>query len=83
MSALKQAYDGRVLPLTDGEKAGFPANCISVPRHDVLFSQTSLDALRPSAVARLQSWGLRRHGGAVDEHEKAGGSLRCLLAEGF
>ena len=83
VSALEQAYDGRVLHLTDAEKAGFAANCISVTRHDVLFSQTSLDALRPSAVARLESWGLRCHGVAVDEYEKAGGSLRCLIAEVF
>ena len=40
-------------------------------------------ALRPSSVQALESWGFRVHEVDVDELEKGGGSLRCLIAEIF
>jgi hypothetical protein len=46
-------------------------------------SRTAADALRPKNRALLDAWGFRLHAAALDEIEKAGGSLRCMVAEIF
>lgn len=82
--AIAAAYPERTLILTDEEKEAFAGNCIAVTEEDVLFSETSLKSLRPSSVDTLElDGGFRVHGVAVDEIEKAGGSLRCMIAEVF
>lgn len=82
-AAIARAYEGRALVLDDAEKAAFAANCIAVTEADVLLSATAHRALRPAARAALADWGFRLHPVEVDEFEKAGGSLRCLVAEVF
>ncbi len=81
--AIARVYDGRTLVLTDEEKQHFAGNCLAVNENDVLFSATARQALRPSSVEALESWGFRLHDVEVDELEKGGGSLRCLIAEVF
>lgn len=81
--AIAEAFDGRALFLTDEEKAGFAGNCIAVTPGDVFMSQRGLDALRDESRDRLESWGFTLHGVQIDELEKAGGSLRCCIAEIF
>jgi N-dimethylarginine dimethylaminohydrolase len=81
--AIDRVHDGRTLVLTDEEKQHFAANCLAVTENDVLFSATARRALRPSSVEALESWGFRLHDVEVDELEKGGGSLRCLIAEVF
>ena len=44
---------------------------------------TALDVLRSDTRDSLESMDFRLHGVQVDEFEKAGGSLRCLIAEVF
>jgi N-dimethylarginine dimethylaminohydrolase len=44
-------------------------------------SQTALEGLSPLNQHKLADIGFRIHGVELDELEKAGGSLRCLIAE--
>lgn len=81
--AIAAAYPGRTLALDAAEKAAFAGNCLAVTDRDVMLSQTALAALRPGSRAALESWGFRLHSVDVDEFEKAGGSLRCMIAEVF
>ena len=46
-------------------------------------SQTGFDALRVSSRKALEDWGFEIHSTPLDEIEKAGGSLRCMVAEIF
>ena len=81
--AIAKTYSGCTLLLSDEEKAAFAGNSIAVTERDVLFSETSRGALRPTSVRALEGAGWRIHVVQVDEMEKAGGSLRCLIAEVF
>jgi hypothetical protein len=81
--ALAALYQGRVLFLDQAEKDAFAGNCIALTNHDLFMSQTAADALRPSSRGMLDSWGFRLHSAPLDEIEKAGGSLRCMVAEIF
>ncbi|GIW72055.1 MAG: amidinotransferase [Planctomycetota bacterium] len=81
--AIARAYPERTLLLTDEEKAAFCGNCLAVTPADVMMSARAAAALRPEAHAALQAWGFRVHAVAIDELEKGGGSLRCLIAEVF
>lgn len=80
-AALGRVFAGRTLTLSDEEKAAFAANCIAATERDVLLSAGALRALRPRSREALEAWGFRLRGVEVDEFEKAGGSLRCLIAE--
>ncbi|PCC74384.1 hypothetical protein SAMN02745121_04483 [Nannocystis exedens] len=82
-AALARAYPGRTLELDDAEKQAFAANCIAVSEHDLLLSATAYRALRPASREALERWDFRLRPVEVDEFEKAGGSLRCLIAEIF
>ncbi len=79
--AIAHAYPGHVLEITNEEKEAFAGNCIAVNLEDLFMSQTAVDALAPEKLRQLESWGFRIHGVELDEVEKAGGSLRCCVAE--
>ena len=81
--AIEAAFPGRTLMLDKFEKDHFVGNCISLNNEDLFMSQVAADALRPENRARLESWGFRIHSVALDELEKAGGSLRCMVAKIF
>jgi hypothetical protein len=80
---LAAVYRDRVLLLDEAEKAAFAGNCIALGKHDVFMSQAAADALRSTSRALLESWGFRIRSCPLDEIEKAGGSLRCMVAEIF
>lgn len=82
-AAIARAYEGRALVLDDAEKAAFVANCIAVTERHVMMSATAARALRPASRAALERWGFEVVAVDVDEFEKAGGSLRCMIAELF
>lgn len=69
--------------LNETEKNAFAGNCIALTDQDLFMSQTGIDALRPSSRQTLESWGFVIHGTDLHEIEKAGGSLRCMVAEIF
>ncbi len=79
--AIAYAYPGHVLEITTEEKEAFAGNCIALNFKDLFMSQTAVNALAPEKVETLKSWGFEVHGIELDEIEKAGGSLRCCVAE--
>ena len=80
---LEALYEGQVMYLGLAEKNAFAANCIALTEHDLFMSQTAADALEPHNRALLDYWGFRLHTAELDEIEKAGGSLRCMVGEIF
>lgn len=82
-AAIARAYPGRTLVLSAEEQSAFAANCIALTESDLFMSRTAFDALRESSRHVLQDWGFTIHTTALDEIEKAGGSLRCMVAEIF
>lgn len=82
-AALARAYPGRTLELTAEEQVAFAANCIALTEKDLFMSRTAYDALRDSSRRSLEDWGFTIHSTELDEIEKAGGSLRCMVAEIF
>ncbi len=83
VEAIEAAFPGRTLLLDKNEKDHFVGNCISLNDRDLFMSQAAADALRSSSRSRLESWGFRIHSTKLDELEKAGGSLRCMVAKVF
>jgi hypothetical protein len=82
-AAIASAYPGRTLVLDSAEQHAFAANCIALTENDLFMSRTAFAALRESSRRSLQDWGFTIHVTALDEIEKAGGSLRCMVAEIF
>jgi len=82
-AAIEAAFPGRTLLLDKDEKDHFVGNCISLNDRDLFMSQVAADALRPESRSKLESWGFRIHSTELDELEKAGGSLRCMVAKIF
>jgi hypothetical protein len=79
--AISQVYPGKTLFLNREEKQAFCGNCIALTDGDLLMSQTALEGLSPLNQHKLADLGFRIHAVELDELEKAGGSLRCLIAE--
>ncbi len=79
--AIASLYGDRVLELTDAEKAAFAGNCIALSERDVWMSTAAAEALSPQHRADLAAWGFDLKSVPLDEIEKAGGSLRCCVAE--
>ncbi|MGA9572493.1 MAG: arginine deiminase-related protein [Lysobacterales bacterium] len=82
-AAIAKAFPGRTLVLNAEEQLAFAANCIALTENDLFMSRTAFDALRESSRETLEGWGFTIHSTALDEIEKAGGSLRCMVAEIF
>lgn len=82
-AAITAAFPDRVLELTVDEKAAFAGNCLAVNFTDLFMSRTAAAALSESKLEILRSWGFEIHAVELDEIEKAGGSLRCCIAEIF
>ena len=79
--AIAELYGERVLRLSDAEKSAFAGNCLALSDSEVWMSARAAAALRPESRAALASWGFRVRSVPLDEIEKAGGSLRCCVAE--
>ena len=83
VTAIEAAFPERTLLLDKEEKDHFVGNCISLNDTDIFMSQAAADHLRPTSRATLESWGFKIHSTPLDELEKAGGSLRCMVAKIF
>ena len=79
--AIAAVYGERTLYLSDEEKLGFVGNSIALSAGDVWMSRGAEAALRPASREALASWGFRVCSAPLEEIEKAGGSLRCCVAE--
>lgn len=82
-AAIAEVYGERVLRLSDAEKAAFAGNAIALDGDEVWMSARAEAALAPASRAALERWGFRIRSVPLDEIEKAGGSLRCCVAEVF
>ena len=83
LKSLRSIYQDGVLVLDRAEKESFAGNCIAATGKDLLFSQGAEDVLREESRTALENRGFRLHFLDVSEFEKAGGSVRCLVAEIF
>lgn len=70
-----------VVELTAAQKQAFAGNCIALRPDRVRISQAGADALAPAQRETLAAAGFALAPVALDEIEKAGGSLRCCVAE--
>lgn len=71
----------RSVRLSVAEKNAYAANCIVLGQRQLWLSCHAETALRPATIAAFERLGLKRHAVALDEFEKAGGSLRCMIGE--
>lgn len=81
--ALKSAYAGSVIELSAAEKNAFAGNCIALRDDSVWMSAAAADGLTAANRERFADMGWRIRDVELDEVEKAGGSLRCCVAELF
>jgi len=79
--AIARLYSPNVIELDRAEKIAFAANCIALDDTTVWMSEAAADGLRPASRAAFERCGFRIGTVALDEIEKAGGSLRCCVGE--
>lgn len=76
-------YAPNVVWLSDAEKAGFAGNCIALANDTVFMSARADNALSDRNRQILRDAGFTVRSVDLSEIEKAGGSLRCCVAEIF
>ncbi|MBB5209691.1 hypothetical protein HNQ52_003263 [Chiayiivirga flava] len=81
--AIAARYAPHVITLDRAEQQAFAGNCIALGPQTVWMSEAAADRLRPSTRWRFEDCGFRIRSVALDEIEKAGGSLRCCVGEIF
>lgn len=82
-AALARAYGGRAITLDPAQKQAFAGNAIALSSSRVWMSARAAAALTPPQRAALADWGFAIGSVELSEIEKAGGSLRCCVAEVF
>jgi hypothetical protein len=80
-AAIARAYAGATVQLDAAQKRAFAANAISLAPDRTWMSTAAADSLAPAQRALLQRHGFALAAADLDEVEKAGGSLRCCVAE--
>jgi N-dimethylarginine dimethylaminohydrolase len=83
VAAIAALYAPHAILLSAAEKRAFAGNCLALADDQLWLSQAAVDGLSASNRAALEAAGFALHGVALDEIEKAGGSLRCCVAEIF
>jgi len=81
--AIALAYGERALWLTPAQKQSFAGNAITLADDRVWMSAAAAAALTDTQRQALAGWGFHLGAVELDEIEKAGGSLRCCVAEIF
>lgn len=81
LDQMQRLYAGRLIELDRVEKAHYAGNCIALSPNSVWMSEQAADALRPESRARFAALGFAIESVPLDEIEKAGGSLRCMIGE--
>ena len=82
-AAIAELYGERVLRLDDDEKRAFAGNCIALSESEVWMSARAAASLSAAHRDDLAAWGFALSSVPLPEIEKAGGSLRCCVAEIF
>jgi hypothetical protein len=83
VAALQSLYAPHVVVLDAGQKAGFAGNCMTLSENVVWMSARAGAALRDGQRQALAEASFEVRTVELDEIEKAGGSLRCCVAEIF
>jgi hypothetical protein len=81
--AIARAYAGKTVFLSPAQKQAFAGNAIALSPERAWMSACAAAALDPSQRALLAQSGFAIGAVELDEIEKAGGSLRCCVAEIF
>lgn len=81
--AIAQVYAPRALRLSPAQKAAFAGNAIALDADKVWMSARAAASLNADQRTKLADWGFELRSVALDEIEKAGGSLRCCVGEIF
>ena len=82
-AAIAAFYEGRVVNLSREQKSAYAANAITLDSTRVWMSATAERSLHPGQRQQLADWGFAVEAVDLAEIEKAGGSLRCCVAEIF
>ena len=80
-AAIAAFYAPAAVRLSPAQKAAFAGNCVALSRDSVWISAAGAAALHPHQRQALESAGFHIHSVDLSELEKAGGSLRCCVAE--
>lgn len=83
VAAIAEVYAPHVLYLNAAQKAAFAGNAIALSPDAVWMSARAAASLRPEQRAALADGGFALRSVELGEIEKAGGSLRCCVAEIF
>ena len=81
--AIARAYAGSAVRLGPSQKRAFAGNAITLTPDRVWMSAVAAAALEPAQRAMLERCGFAIGDVDLEEIEKAGGSLRCCVAEIF
>jgi len=81
--AITAFYAPRAIELSPAQKQAFAANCLALRPDEIWISAAGHSALDPAQRERLEGAGFSLRPVPLDEIEKAGGSLRCCIAEVF
>ncbi|MGH8191420.1 MAG: arginine deiminase-related protein [Rhodanobacteraceae bacterium] len=81
--AIAQAFGDRALWLSNEQKRDYAGNAITLSNSRVWMSARAAACLTNAQRESLASWGFRIGTVELSEIEKAGGSLRCCVAEIF
>ncbi|MGH8213592.1 MAG: arginine deiminase-related protein [Rhodanobacteraceae bacterium] len=81
--AIAAAHGDRAIWLSPEQKRDYAGNAITLSEDRAWLSARAAAALTDAQRAALESWGFRLGTVPLDEIEKAGGSLRCCVAEIF
>ncbi len=81
--AIADLYAPHAIRLSAAEKQAFAGNCLALAPDQVWMSQAAANALSPEHRLGLEQAGFQVRSVPLDELEKAGGSLRCCVAEIF
>jgi len=79
--ALARTDPGTTIVIDADEKAGYVGNCIALGERGLWMSACAERALKPATRRAIESLGLEVCSVELDELEKAGGSLRCMIGE--
>ena len=82
-AAIAGLYAPHAIRLSVAEKQAFAGNCVALADDQVWMSAAAAGGLSAANRAGLEAAGFSVHGVPLDEIEKAGGSLRCCVAEIF
>lgn len=79
--AIAKAYAGKVVHLDEAQKQAFAGNAITLADDRVWMSACGDAALSDAQRGDLERWGFAVESADLSDIEKAGGSLRCCVAE--